>query len=69
MKQNKIAKLIHISDIQKEKLDEIAEEVFKQGGEVNTTQLIRDSIQILIENYQNEIIKRYIPVSLKSLIK
>ena len=69
MKQHKIAKLIQLSNIQKENLEEIAYEVSEKGGEVAITQLIRDSIQILIDNYRNEIIDRYAPIRLDSAKK
>lgn len=65
----KIAKLIHISPEQKEKLDEIANEVSKKDGDVAITQLIRDSIEILTENYREEIIKKYTPIKLRDLVK
>jgi len=66
MTQPKMAKLIHLTNIQKEKLDEIAHEISEQGGAVAITELIRDSIQILIDNYRDEIINRYTPIKLKT---
>jgi len=41
------AKLLNITKKEKEKLDEIQNEVFIAGGDVSLSQLIRDGIELL----------------------
>lgn len=52
-------KLILLTATQREKLESIKRNVEKNGGTVSANQLIRDSIQIFIENYQEAAIKKY----------
>lgn len=61
-------KLIYISSEQKEKLLEIKENVTETGGETSMNQLIRDAIDILLDMYEDVIVKKYTPIQLKDLI-
>lgn len=63
-----ISKLIYISDDQKHRLQEIKNEVSETGGDTSLNQLIRDSIDLLVYSYKEEIVKHYTPRSIKSLI-
>lgn len=62
------AKLLHISKSEKEKLEEIKNDVSEAGGDVSLSQLLRDGIELLY-NYKNEIVERYTPKSIKDLVK
>ena len=59
------AKLIFISEEQKHKLLEIQNEVSELGGDISMNQLIRDAINILLDLYKNEIVKKYKPFRLE----
>lgn len=61
-------KLIYMSVEQKEKLLEIKENVTETGGETSMNQLIRDAIDILLDMYEDVIVKKYTPIQLKDLI-
>lgn len=61
-------KLIYISAEQKEKLLEIKENVAEIGGDTSLNQLIRDAIDILLDMYEDVIVKKYTPIQLKDLI-
>ena len=63
-----ISKLIYINDDQKQRLLEIKNEVSETGGDTSLNQLIRDSIDLLVYRYKEEIVKHYTPRSIKSLI-
>lgn len=52
-------KLIYLRLEQKEALDEIQKEIEENGGQVSLVRLIQDSIQIFIQHYKNDAIKRY----------
>lgn len=60
-RDNNEAKLIFISEEQKQKLLEIQNEVSEHGGDISMNQLIRDAINILIDLYKSEIVKKYEP--------
>lgn len=62
------AKLLNITKKEKEKLYEIKNEVYKAGGEVSLSQLLRDGIELLY-NYKKEIVERYTPKTIRELIK
>jgi len=62
------AKLLSLSKQEREKLEEIKNEVFIAGGDVSLSQLIRDGIELLY-NYKKEIVERYTPKSIKELVK
>ena len=62
------AKLLNISKNEKEKLEEIKNEVSEAGGNVSLSQLLRDGIELLY-NYKKEIVERYTPKSIKELVK
>lgn len=62
------AKLLSLSKQERDKLEEIKNEVFNAGGDVSLSQLIRDGIE-LIYNYKKEIVLRYTPKSIKELVK
>ena len=62
------SKLIYISAKQKEKLLEIKENVTEIGGDTSLNQLIRDAIDILLDTYEDVILKKYTPIQLKDLI-
>lgn len=63
-----ISKLIYISNDQKQRLQEIKNEVTETGGDTSLNKLIRDSIDLLIYSYKEEIVKHYEPRSIKNLI-
>ena len=63
-----ISKLIYIDEDQKHRLQEIKNEVLETGGDISLNQLIRDSIDLLVYSYKEEIVKHYTPRSIKSLI-
>ena len=63
-----ISKLIYISDDQKQRLQEIKNEIAEIGGGTSLNQLIRDSIDLLVYSYKEEIVKHYTPRSIKCLI-
>lgn len=63
------AKLIYISVEQKQRLQEIKNEVSLAGGDTSLNQLIRDSIDVLIYFYKDEIVERYTPKSIEYLMK
>ena len=62
------AKLLYMNSSQKQKLEEIKNDVSEAGGDVSSSQLIRDGIELLY-NYKGIIIDRYTPRSIKDLIK
>lgn len=61
----KKAKLIHLSIEQCNKLQEINDTVLDNGGYTNVSQLIREAIDILINNYRDAVIQKYMPIKLK----
>jgi predicted lactoylglutathione lyase len=52
-------KLILLTASQREQLEDIQKNVKENGGNVSANQLIRDGIQIFIENYQEAAIRKY----------
>lgn len=68
-KNFKESKLLYLRSDQKQQLLEIQEEVFEAGGDTNLNQLIRDAIDVLVVFYKDEIIQRYKPRSIRSLIE
>lgn len=64
----KVAKLIYISEDQKQRLMEIKDEVSEANGDTSLNQLIRDAIDVLVYFYKDEIIERYKPRKIKDLI-
>ena len=65
----KEAKLLYLRPDQKQKLLKIQEEVEEAGGDTNLNQLIRDSIDVVVGFYKDEIVERYSPRTFKSLEK
>lgn len=65
----KEAKLVHITVEQKQKLIGIQEAVSGNGGTVSVSQLIRDSIDLMVAYYHTDIVNRYMPVSLDKIIQ
>ena len=63
-----VAKLIYISEDQKQRLMEIKDEVSEANGDTSLNQLIRDAIDVLVYFYKDEIIERYKPRKIKDLI-
>ncbi len=66
---NKTAKLINISREQSLKLKELNDRVIETGGNTSVSQLIREAIDILINNYSDEVIRKYKPLCLNELVK
>lgn len=64
-----VAKLIYISDEQKQDLLEIKEEVAAANGDTSLNQLIRDAIDILTCFYKDEIVQYRTPNCIKNLAK
>ena len=62
---DKKAKLIHLSRKQSDELQEINDTVAANGGYTNVSQLIREAIDILINNYRDAVIQKYMPIKLK----
>jgi len=54
-------KLVRLTETQHEELDCVKNVIKKNGGYVSCNQLIRDSLQIFLENYQEIAIKKYSP--------
>lgn len=52
-------KLLFLTSEQKDALEEIQNKVEEQGGKVSCMRLMQDSINIFIDHYSNEAIKRY----------
>ena len=52
-------KLILLTSSQREKLMNIQRNVQENGGHVSANQLIRDSIQMFLENYEDAAVKKY----------
>lgn len=65
----KEAKLLYLSTDQKQKLLKIQKEVEEAGGDTSLNQLIRDSIDVVVGFYKDEIVERYSPRTFKSLEK
>lgn len=65
----KKAKLIHLSIEQCNKLQEINDTVLDNGGYTNVSQLIREAIDILINNYRDAVIQKYMPIKLKDRLE
>lgn len=65
----KEAKLVHITVEQKQKLIDIQKAVSGNGGTVSVSQLIRDSIDLMVAYYHTDIVNRYVPVSLDKIIQ
>lgn len=57
--KGKIVKLVYLDPESKQDLDWIKEEIKQRNGTVSVNQLINDSIEILILNYRDQIIKEY----------
>ena len=66
---NKKAKLIHLSKKQSDKLQEINDTVLNNGGYTNVSQLIREAIDLLINNYSDLVIQKYMPIKLKDRLR
>lgn len=52
-------KLILLTSSQIERLEKIQKSVKKTGSAVSVNQLIRDSVQIFLENYGDVAVKKY----------
>ncbi|MGB9936315.1 MAG: hypothetical protein ACPK7O_01205 [Methanobacterium sp.] len=52
-------KLVQLSNIQIEQLNEIQDKIKANGGYVSTAQLIRDSIQIFLNHYKKDAVNKY----------
>lgn len=54
-------KLLYIREEHKEALDDIKKKIEENGGRVSMMSLIDDSIQVFIDYYEEEAVKRYSP--------
>jgi NifU-like protein involved in Fe-S cluster formation len=54
-----VKKLLYLTSEQKIALDEIKNEIEKNGKKISCMRLLQDSIDIFIEHYSNEAIKKY----------
>ena len=54
-----VKKLLYLTSEQKIALDEIKNEIEKNGRKISCMRLLQDSIDIFIEHYSKEAIKRY----------
>ena len=52
-------KLVLLTMSQREKLEDIQRIVKNNGGNVSANQLIRDSLEIFLENYEDIAVKKY----------
>ena len=62
--KNNVAKLIHISDEQKEGLMEIKNMVTETGGNTSLNELIRDAIDVAIYFHRYDIVEQHKPRSI-----
>lgn len=65
MDRTKVAKLIYVSEEQSKLLDELKNEIIDQGGFTTVSQLLRDSVEIMLQGYRNEILWRYSPIKIE----
>ena len=63
------AKLLHMSSKQKERLEEIKNEISEAGGNVSLNEIIRDSVNLVISMYRKELIEQYTPKKIKDIIR
>jgi hypothetical protein len=54
-------KLIRITNEQKKELEHTKKTICHNGGNVSLNQLIRDSIEVFLDNCHEEAIKKYSP--------
>lgn len=54
-------KLVNLKIKQKKELDNIQKQINENGGNVSIMELIDDAIQIFIDKYSDEAVKRYSP--------
>jgi hypothetical protein len=54
-----VKKIIRLKPEQMKMLTELEKEINANGGEINTTKLIRDSINIFLEYFRDEAIEKY----------
>ncbi len=55
-------KLLYITEEQKKDLERVKTQVKENGGSVSVMRLMQDSIQIFLDYYQEEAIKKYSPI-------
>lgn len=54
-------KLVNLKIKQKKELDNIQKQINENGGNVSIMELIDDAIQIFIDKYSDDAVKRYSP--------
>ena len=52
-------KVVRLKNKKMEILKEIEKEIKSNGGEINTTQLIRDAVDIFLIYFKNEAVRKY----------
>ena len=52
-------KVLYLTNEQKNALDEIQNEIKTNGGKISCMRLLQDSINIFIDHYSKDAIKRY----------
>ena len=55
-------KLLYITEEQKIDLERVKTQVKENGGSVSVMRLMQDSIQIFLDNYQEDAIRKYSPI-------
>lgn len=58
----KKSKLINISEEENKELEKIRDEIRSGNGYISINQLIRDSIRIMLQDYRDEVIRKYLPI-------
>lgn len=54
-------KLVNLKIKQKNELDSIQKQINENGGDVSIMELIDDAVQIFIDKYSDDAVKRYSP--------
>ena len=55
-------KLLYITEEQKIDLERVKTQVKENGGSVSVMRLMQDSIQIFLDHYQEDAIRKYSPI-------
>ena len=55
-------KLVCLSTGQKQKIEELQQQITEAGGDASMSAIIRDSIDLAINHYHDEIREKYTPI-------
>lgn len=56
------ARIFLLTEEQERLLNALRDEITDNGGYISFSQLFRDSVNILLQDYRDEIIQRYVPI-------